>query len=482
MRESTGTVDVGERLRPVGLELPAAAIGSPFYEGLSVVALCPILLSVAIWNGFPIIFYDTGAYMLQGLGHIFLAERSTVYSLFLKDAGASESLWLVALAQCVMTAFVITQFARALRPSLSLWSLLAIVILVSIATGLPWYAAQIEPDFFVALIPLGLYLFAFHCDELGRLRLSALFFVVSLAIASHPSHIGLSAGLLVALSTMRLAPRTWIEAHGLARPRVLLGILSLFVAIVSIIYCNYAFTRQVFLSRSGAIFLEARLMGDGLINPVLDATCPQSGYKLCNYKDKLPSRADTWLWEPWVSPFYKLGGFERREPEAAAIVAESIKLYPIKNLMMAIKDTLLQFVWFQTGDGIVAQEWVLNREFKVAIPQQVSDYDHAYQQEGAIWFLPVNFVHVPIAFLSLLALGLLLHHAVRNREWPRGLLPAFVLLALIGNAVVCGVFSGPHGRYQSRIMWLPTFVIVLMVWPRVGPELGVRLLRRPGAG
>src|SRR5689334_22742485 len=171
MSEAGSTLVRWASPRPLRIATAGAAIGSPLYEVLSIILLCPILLSVAIWNGFPIIFYDTGAYMLQGLGHIFLAERSPVYSLFLAAAGARLSLWLVAVAQCAMTAFVITEFARALRPMLSLWSLLAIVTLVSIATGLPWYAAQIEPDFFVALVPLGLYLFAFHGRELKVVRL-----------------------------------------------------------------------------------------------------------------------------------------------------------------------------------------------------------------------------------------------------------------------------------------------------------------------
>jgi hypothetical protein len=255
---------------------------------------------------------------------------------------------------------------------------------------------------------------------------------------------------------------------------VLLGIFTLFVAITAVMGCNYAFTRQVFLSRSGAIFLEARMMEDGLIKPVLDSDCPKAGYKLCAFKDKLPARADAWLWEDWVSPFHKAGGFEKREPESAALVAESLKRYPVGNALAALKDAALQFVWFQTGDGIVPQEWVLNQEFKVAIPRQLSDYDHAYQQEGAIWFLPVNLVHVPVAFLALVVLFLLARLFARRGEWRRGLLPAFVLLALIGNAFVCGVFSGPHGRYQSRIMWLPVFVVALTVWPRVESELRTR--------
>ncbi len=467
-----GSTVVGQApARSVRFALPAAPIVELRYEALAVLLLCPILLSVAIWNGFPIIFYDTGAYMLQGLGHVFIAERSPVYSVFLEAAGGRQSLWLVAIAQCVMTAFVLTEFARALRPLMSLWSLLALGAVVTFTTGLPWYAGQIEPDSFVALVPLSLYLFAFHSASLGPWRLCGLFAVAAFAIASHPSHLGLSAGLLAALVVMRFAPERWIEANGLPRPRIALGIASLLVAIAAIVACNYAFTQQLFLSRSGAIFLEARMMEDGLIAPVLDATCPQAGYKICAYKDRLPARADAWLWEEKVSPFHKLGGFVKMEPEATALVEASLAYHPVANVILAAKDTLLQFFWFQTGDGIVPQEWVLNQEFKIAIPRQVSDYDHAYQQEGAIWFLPVNAVHVPVAFLSLLGLFLLLRDAVKRRAWRSGLLPAFVLLALLGNALICGVLSGPHGRYQSRIMWLPAFAVMLIAWPRIEVEL-----------
>src|SRR5260221_14020771 len=82
-------------------------------EAVAVVLLCPILLSIAIWNGFPIIFYDTGAYILEGLGHVFVPERAPVYSLLLYYSGVGVSLWFVAFLQALMTAFVITELARA---------------------------------------------------------------------------------------------------------------------------------------------------------------------------------------------------------------------------------------------------------------------------------------------------------------------------------------------------------------------------------
>ena len=63
--------------------------------------------------------------------------------------------------------------------------------------------------------------------------------------------------------------------------------------------------------------------------------------------------------------------------------------------------------------------------------------------------------------LSLLGLVLLLHHAVLRRRWDGAMLPGLVLVGLVGNAIICGTFSNPHDRYQSRAMWLPALVLLL---------------------
>jgi hypothetical protein len=470
MSELGSTIAARAGAWPFRFAVPAAPLSRPLNETLAVLLLCPVLLSVAAWNGFPIIFYDTGAYMLQGLGHVFIAERSPVYSSVLSLAGGATSLWLVAAAQCLVTAFVMTEFARVLRPQMSLWSLLVVGALLCIGTGLPWYAAQIEPDCFVALVPLAFYLLAFARAELGSWRAGLVAVAATISVASHPSHIALAGGLLAVLAVMAFAPISLIEGNGLPRPRIALIAFSVIIAVLSVFAANYAFTKQIFFSRSGAIFLEARIMEDDLIAPVLDEECATIQYAICRYKDRLPSRADTWLWMADRSPFKKLGGFAGRGKEAATLVRESLLRYPLENAVVAAEDAVLQFVWFQTGDGIVPQEWVLNREFKLAIPQQVGAYDRAYQQEGEIWFVPVNIVHVPVAFLALAALFLVLRRTYERRDWRAGVLPTFVLLALIGNAIICGVFSGPHGRYQSRIMWLPAFAVALIAWPKIERE------------
>ena len=45
----------------------ALPLSQPRVEAAAIVLTIPILLSIAIWNRFPLIFYDTGAYVWQGL-------------------------------------------------------------------------------------------------------------------------------------------------------------------------------------------------------------------------------------------------------------------------------------------------------------------------------------------------------------------------------------------------------------------------------
>ncbi len=59
---------------------------------------------------------------------------------------------------------------------------------------------------------------------------------------------------------------------------------------------------------------------------------------------------------------------------------------------------------------------------------------------------------------------ILLPGALRRREPLAGLLAA-VLLAVLVNALVTGGLSGPHARYQSRVMWLPTLAALLALTP-----------------
>jgi hypothetical protein len=86
----------------------------------------------------------------------------------------------------------------------------------------------------------------------------------------------------------------------------------------------------------------------------------------------------------------------------------------------------------------------------------------ARQQHWAIDFTAINWIHVPVALASLLAVFAMVGRAAwRRRLDDLSLLAATVSLAMLGNAVICGVISGPHDRYGARLVWIATFTVLI---------------------
>ena len=445
-------------------DVPVLPVRGRAAGALAMTLLSLMFLLAAIWNGFPLIFYDTGAYVLEGLGHVFLVERAPVYSELLFLAGGAFSLWPIVILQALLTSYLILTVARIEVPGLTLWGLALIGAVLSLATGIDWYVGQVEPDTFTPMVILISYLLLFRGGQLGRWGRVALTGLAGLAVACHPSHLGLQAGLIIAAALLELAARRWA---GLPRPDIKRGLIGLLVALGIILAGNFVLTGTIFISRSGSVFVFARLMQDGIVQRLLKDTCPPAGgvhWQLCPYKNRLPANANAWLWGAG-SEFHALGGFTSKvqQDEDGRMILESVKRYPLMNLKAAILDSATQFFDLKTGDGIEPQLTILESGFRHLIPAQVPAYLSARQQRGMLRFKTLNLVHVPVGAMSVLGLLLLLHNAARRRKWDEASLPAVVLVGLIGNAIICGTFSNPHDRYQSRIIWLPSLVLLLAI-------------------
>lgn len=443
------------------LQVLRAPIAGPAAEAVACLLAMPLLLSVALWNGFPLIFYDTGAYILQGLGRAFVVERSPVYSLFLDYGGGGRSLWFIAAIQAAVTGFVIVETARCVAPKMSIGAFLAVAAALAILTGLPWYAGQIEPDCFTAPTVLCTYLLAFHARDLGRGRTAATFLITAFVAATHPSHVMLIVGLVLVVAGFKLIS---ILRHGLAGLRLsnlALPLLSATLGVVLIVASNVELTGKVFVNRAGSVFVFASLLQDGLVPRLLNDTCPASGYKLCAYKDQLPKTADRWLWFP-DSPFTKLGHFKGTAAESQRIVDDIIVRYPGAVALSTIRDTAVQLITFHTGDQIEPQEWTLYPDLDRFIPGQMTSYMKARQQRGLLRFHEINDVHLPVAALAQIGILAAFAMMVRRRRWNSAIFLGFVIAALLGNALICGALSNPHARYQSRLVWLPVFALALL--------------------
>ncbi|HEX4508117.1 MAG TPA: hypothetical protein VH722_20490, partial [Alphaproteobacteria bacterium] len=383
-----------------------------------------------------------------------------VYGAVLAAFQPDFSLWPVAVAQVVLALLVMAEFARVVLPGLSPRQFFLQVVVLTVATDLPWSAPEVMPDVFAPVLVLSLYLLGFHSAALSLPRKAALAAVAVLAATSHASHLGLAAGLAAVTVLAQLLP--WRAPQAAARPRWGLPALVFALSLALVMVSNAVRTGEVFVSRAGPSFIMARLLQDGIAQRVLNDTCPASGYELCAYRHQLPHDSNDFLWQ-WNSPFWKLGGFNGMADEAQDIIEDSLERYPLLSLKAAAGNTARQFVTFRTGDGVEPLDGVPEAAIRRGMPNQLDDYQEARQQSGEIDFRVINAFQVPLGGLATIALAGILVRAARER-WrdDRLYLPAFVLVSLLGNAFICGALSSPHDRYQSRLIWAAVFAVILL--------------------
>jgi len=113
-----------------------------------------------------------------------------------------------------------------------------------------------------------------------------------------------------------------------------------------------------------------------------------------------------------------------------------------------------------SGDGFEPVQQTSGSSFAVHVPHQMAAYLAARQQRGEWNFTIINIVQLPVALASLWWLMVSLRDACQRRR-RRAVLTAYLLLALIGNAAICGMLSGAHNRYQSRLIWIVPLVLLV---------------------
>jgi hypothetical protein len=80
------------------------------------------------------------------------------------------------------------------------------------------------------------------------------------------------------------------------------------------------------------------------------------------------------------------------------------------------------------------------------------------QAQAPFNFSWANFIHIPVQALAIAMLPVIL---VFGRDRRIAAFAALLFVALIGNAVICGVLSNPHDRYQSRLACLAPLVVTI---------------------
>jgi hypothetical protein len=256
----------------------------------------------------------------------------------------------------------------------------------------------------------------------------------------------------------------WLAAPLLRGRIAIAGLLQASATILAgaamLLAANFALSGQWAWTPGGYGVAFGRMMQDGIVARYLRDHCPEQQLKLCPYRNELPPTADDFLWGN--SMFDKLGRFQGMNDEMGFIVVHALSDYPIWQAETAIAATAEQLIDVATGEG--ASVWIPHTYGIIEhyMPAQLPAMRAARQQHSGLHFTDINRIDVPVALGSMLAAAAICAAAVARRRFDDlDVLAATVVIALLGNAFICGVISGPHDRYGARMVWISTLVAVL---------------------
>jgi hypothetical protein len=428
---------------------------------LGALAACA-LASVALYNGYPTVFSDTGGYLLTGKYFLALPPfRAPGYALFTKFTSVGISAWFTIATQSIIVVYVLHVACNFLiegeRKFADRYFLVSVCVMAGL-TSLPWLVSLVMPDVFAGVLFLSSFLLAF-ADELCPRQRVALAAILTVSIGAHTSLFPIAALFGVALIVLRRmsSPPT----RSLSTRSVLIWLL---VPTIAAGIGTAALNRQMGLgfklSPSRNSFLLARLFGDGLAADFLRENCPKQNFISCQYLSELPQTQEEFLFRHPLYEELVKGHLDEMEK----IVRGTLLAYPFRFAKSSAKETLLQFSSLRTGDEIRsygAREWNSN-VIPLVFPVDFQGFINGRQYRDRLFpAADVSAAVDTVVFWLSAVICLLLARTGRF-----GRLNIFFYSAiayLVINAAICASFAGVFDRYQSRVAWILPFCLTAYV-------------------
>ncbi|MDT7952740.1 MAG: hypothetical protein RQ966_14655 [Acetobacteraceae bacterium] len=418
-------------------------------------AATALLCAVAIVNGGPLLYPDTIAYVIDGerLAHLTApyAVRPIYYGILLWPFDQAGAYRLAVAAQALVVAHLLAVTLRATGARPAPLSFVAIVLAIVLLTPVAWPVAHLLPDIFVAVLILALFLLGFCHEALARWEQAYLFLLATGSATLHLTMVPVGAAVAA------LAAAAWLAGHR-RRVHPVLMLLPLLLAVAgSLAVSDAIFGRLTLTPNSPPAFL-ARLLADGPARRYLDATCPASGFELCNVRQSLPATEDGFLWGMLPSLPVPVG--KRIKAEAGAVVIGTIRTYPMQVAGDMIANAARQLVTFQSETQYAPQELNATARAGVPIARALAGTVQARGGFEEPKLDPINAVHFAIVILCLPAALALSIRLLHRRLWRATALIATVLAGAIADGAVTGAFGGVFARYEARVIWLLPFAVI----------------------
>jgi hypothetical protein len=397
-----------------------------------------------------------------------LTGRSIYYGALLYFGDAVGYLWPSIVIQAAVVLLALGLTLR--NMGLFSWRLMAIAVGgLAVLSPLPFYTSLLIPDIFAGVAILATANLVVFGGRMTRSLLFVWVILLTAALSFHESIVPITVGLLC----------IGLVAHLLGWDACRAGIVAVVLALALAAAGEAAFTQSV--KKVMGIypirppFLMARLIADGPGTAYLRANCPQAGFTICRYLDRLwagnPSdRSEAFLWGADVANgavFMTVDAATRRalSDEQLSFALATVAFDPIGEIKAAAYDVFHQLGMIGAGRWF---EYAISADsFRERVP---SPYFEVMEKTKA-WSgdLPTTSMSVLSPLVALAAMVYLLVMVTWRRKQSTAtpwLFTTIIISGIIFNAAVCGAISGPHYRYQTRVIWLIPLTAFLMHYNR----------------
>lgn len=401
-----------------------------------------------------------------------MAARSPWYGAFMWPLQRYGTIWLVALVQSAVGAWLIWLLWRTAAPGAPLWTAYAAQGATAIASTLPFVAGFIMPDVFTGYLILGLTLLLVCWDRLRRAERAGLLLLTLLACRFH------GANTMLSLFMAAIAAGAAVLLPGLdrraARASILIVLLTLAASAGAGELTDLAIASATGQAPGRPPFLEMRLIADGPGRTYLRRVCAEGAtYRLCRYKSLPLDNIEDMIWstDPKKGIFLKGNTAHRTilEKEGGPFVIGAILSDPIGIALSTLNNWRKQLGMVAVQDPLIDPEPYVADEPYVDSPlrpmiERIGSCgpDHhgcrpRLTPEVADWLQTAEFV---VATATVAALATLSFRRPPRRAAPvtaRWLESVgLATVGLLTNALLYGAIAGPFARYQSCVAWIAT--------------------------
>src|SRR3954464_3967055 len=147
----------------INTQILGARIADSRSAWIAAVAIPLMLLAPALWNGYPLLQWDTGGYLARWYEGYLVPSRSTTFGIYLhfgEDSSFRINLGIQVLATLWILQLTLRVIGLAQPPRL-----LAMSLVLIITTALPWLASTLLTDILTGLSVLSLFILVAHGDK-----------------------------------------------------------------------------------------------------------------------------------------------------------------------------------------------------------------------------------------------------------------------------------------------------------------------------